>query len=341
MQETTNAGTNAGTKAAFIGLGVMGYPMAGHLAAAGYEVCVFNRTASRAAAWCQEHGGKALATPRQAATGADFVFICVGNDDDVRAVALGDDGVFAGAGPGSEGPAIVVDHTTASADLARELARVADAAGVGFLDAPVSGGQAGAENGQLTVMAGGAPELFKRAAPVIDSYAKSVKLMGGVGSGQLTKMVNQICIAGVLQGLAEGLHFAEKAGLDADAVIDVISKGAAQSWQMDNRAASMARREFEFGFAVNWMRKDLDVTLAAARQVRARLPLAALVDQFYADVQAMGGGRWDTSSLIERLRRPEERIPPAMEVGLKRVAEGLQRVQEDLLRVDGPDQQGT
>ena len=286
---------------AFIGLGIMGYPMAGHLAAAGHRVCVYNRTAARADAWLQDHEGRAAPTPREAAEGAEIVFMCVGNDDDVRSVTYGDDGIFAGAGRG----AIVVDHTTASAKLARELAAVGGERGLGFLDAPVSGGQAGAENGQLSVMVGGDAEVFDRAQGVIDCYAKIVKLMGDVGSGQLTKMVNQVCIAGIVQGLSEGLHFAEKVGLDLDAVVDVISQGAAQSWQMDNRAATMARREFEFGFAVNWMRKDLDMTLAAAREVDARMPLAALVDQFYADVQAFGGGRWDTSSLIERLRRVE------------------------------------
>ena len=294
---------SAGCAVSFVGLGVMGYPMAGHLAAAGHQVRVYNRTRARAEAWLGEHQGKAVATPREAADGAELVFMCVGNDDDVRQVALGQDGVLAGAAKG----AVVVDHTTASALLAEELAGVAAETGVGFLDAPVSGGQAGAENGQLTVMAGGAAEDFERARPVIDAYAKSVKLMGGVGCGQLTKMVNQVCIAGVLQGLAEGIHFAEKAGLDVDAVVDVISKGAAQSWQMDNRAATMARREFDFGFAVDWMRKDLDMTLAAARRFGARMPLAALVDQFYADVQAMGGRRWDTSSLVERLRRADDR----------------------------------
>ena len=287
---------------AFVGLGVMGYPMAGHLAAAGHRVRVCNRSAPRAQAWLEEHRGAAAASPRKAAEGADIVFMCVGNDDDVRSIALGEEGVFSGAPEGC----IVVDHTTASADLAGDLAGVGASIGVGFLDAPVSGGQAGAENGQLTVMVGGEEATFARAAPVIDCYAKSVKRMGDVGAGQLTKMVNQVCIAGVLQGLAEALHFAEKAGLDVDAVVDVISKGAAQSWQMDNRAATMARREFEFGFAVKWMRKDLDMTLAAARKLNARLPLAALVDQFYADVQAMGGERWDTSSLIERLRRVED-----------------------------------
>ena len=286
---------------AFVGLGVMGYPMAGHLARAGHRVCVYNRTGARADAWRGEYEGRAAPTPREAAEGAEIVFMCVGNDHDVRSVTYGDDGVLAGAGQG----AIIVDHTTASANLARELADVGADRGVGFLDAPVSGGQAGAENGQLSVMVGGEADVFARAEPVVDCYAKMVKLMGGVGCGQLTKMVNQVCIAGILQGLSEGLHFAEKAGLDVDAVVEVISQGAAQSWQMDNRAATMARREFEFGFAVNWMRKDLDMTLAAARELDARMPLAALVDQFYADVQAFGGGRWDTSSLIERLRRVE------------------------------------
>ena len=297
-----DANSGAGRAVSFVGLGVMGYPMAGHLGAAGHRVRVYNRTKVRADAWLGEHQGEAVATPRQAAEGADLVFMCVGNDDDVRQVALGPNGVLAGASKG----AVVVDHTTASALLAEELAGVAAQTGVGFLDAPVSGGQAGAENGQLTVMVGGDPAVFERARPVIDAYAKSVKLMGAVGAGQLTKMVNQVCIAGVLQGLAEGIHFAEKAGLDVDAVVDVISKGAAQSWQMDNRAGTMAKREFEFGFAVDWMRKDLDMTLAAARRFGARMPLAALVDQFYADVQAMGGARWDTSSLVERLRRVEE-----------------------------------
>ena len=287
------------TTVAFVGLGVMGYPMAGHLSGAGHTVRVFNRTARRAADWCAEHAGSACKTPREAAEGAELVFVCVGNDDDVRSVDYGDDGVLAGL----EAGAILVDHTTASADLARELAAAAEAVGGGFLDAPVSGGQAGAENGALTVMVGGAAETFEQARPVIGHYARAVRLMGPAGAGQLTKMVNQICIAGVLQGLSEGLHFAEQAGLDVEAVVDVISKGAAQSWQMDNRSATMARGEFEFGFAVNWMRKDLDITLRTGRSLRARLPLTALVDQFYADVQARGGGRWDTSSLIERLRR--------------------------------------
>lgn len=287
---------------AFVGLGVMGYPMAGHLAAAGHQVVVYNRTQNRAERWCAEHDGSLATTPRDAATGAEIVFMCVGNDDDVRSVALSDNGVMAGV----EAGAIVVDHTTASAELAVELEQVANANNADFLDAPVSGGQAGAENGQLTIMLGGAEAVFARAENVIACYAKSARLMGVVGSGQLTKMVNQVCIAGILQGLSEGLHLAEKAGLDLDDVVDVISKGAAQSWQMDNRAGTMAKREFEFGFAVNWMRKDLDIALATARKVGARMPLAGLVDQFYADVQAMGGNRWDTSSLIERLRRVEE-----------------------------------
>ena len=287
---------------AFVGLGVMGYPMAGHLAAAGHQVVVYNRTQNRAARWCAEHDGAMATTPRDAATGAEIVVMCVGNDDDVRSVALSDNGVMAGV----EAGAIVVDHTTASAELAVELEQVANVNNADFLDAPVSGGQAGAENGQLTIMLGGAEAVFARAENVIACYAKSARLMGVVGSGQLTKMVNQVCIAGILQGLSEGLHLAEKAGLDLDDVVDVISKGAAQSWQMDNRAGTMAKREFEFGFAVNWMRKDLDIALATARKVGARLPVAGLVDQFYADVQAMGGSRWDTSSLIERLRRVEE-----------------------------------
>lgn len=295
---------------AFLGLGVMGYPMAGHLAKAGHAVTVYNRTRAKAEAWVQEYGGKLADTPREAAAGADIVFLCVGNDDDVRSVALGEDGAIAGMagarGDERAGDSILVDHTTTSAILARELDAAAGAHGIGFLDAPVSGGQAGAENGQLTVMVGGDEAVYARAEGVIDIYAKMVKRMGEVGAGQMTKAVNQVCIAGVLQGLSEGLHLGEKAGLDLDAVVEVISKGAAQSWQMENRAGTMARREFDFGFAVNWMRKDLDIALNAARQLGARMPLAALVDQFYADVQAMGGSRWDTSSLIERLRRVEE-----------------------------------
>ena len=287
---------------AFVGLGVMGYPMAGHLAGAGHRVCVYNRTTARAESWAAEHGGETASTPARAAADADFVFVCVGNDADVRSVMLGADGALAGMSAG----AVLVDHTTASADLARELAAAGAAQGVGFLDAPVSGGQAGAENGQLTIMIGGDEETFAAAEPVMDCYARAVRRMGEAGAGQLTKMVNQVCIAGILQGLSEGLHFAEKAGLDVDAVVDVIGKGAAQSWQMDNRAGTMARREFEFGFAVQWMQKDLDMTLQAARRLGARMPLTALVDQFYADIAALGGSRWDTSSLIERLRRVEE-----------------------------------
>lgn len=284
-------------KVAFVGLGVMGFPMAGHLANAGHEVIVYNRTAARAQEWTQAYSGTVATTPRGAAEGAQIVFACVGNDDDVRSIALGEDGVLAGLGEG----AVFVDHTTASADLARELASAAAQKGAGFLDAPVSGGQAGAENGALTVMTGGEEGTFAQVAPVMECYAKSVKLMGPAGAGQLTKMVNQICIAGIVQGLSEGLHFAESVGLDVGAVVDVISKGAAQSWQMDNRAATMAQRKFDYGFAVNWMRKDLDICLTEASRSGASLPVTALVDQFYADVQAMGGERWDTSSLIARL----------------------------------------
>jgi len=285
---------------AFVGLGVMGYPMAGHLAVAGHPVAVFNRTVSRARAWCEAHGGGApAATPREAADGAEIAFVCVGNDDDVRSVVYGPDGVLAGLAEGG----VLVDHTTVSAELALELAAAAAERGCGFLDAPVSGGQAGAENGALTIMTGGLPDTFERVRPVMERYAKCVRLMGTAGAGQLTKMVNQICIAGVLQGLAEGLHFAEQAGLDIGEVVEVISQGAAQSWQMDNRAATMAKGQFDFGFAVDWMRKDLEIALRSARDVQARLPLTALVDQFYADVQSYGGGRWDTSSLIQRLRR--------------------------------------
>ena len=289
-------------KLAFVGLGVMGYPMAGHLAAAGHDVRVYNRTTARADAWVAEHGGDAAPTPGEAARDADIVFTCVGNDDDVRSVTLGDGGVLSGVKSG----AIVVDHTTASADLAAKLAREAAERGAGFLDAPVSGGQAGAENGQLTIMVGGDPATFAIAEPVMQHYGRAVTLIGDVGSGQLTKMVNQLCLAGIIEGLSEGMHFAEKAGLEVGLVIDVISQGAAQCWQMDNRAETMAKREFEFGFAVKWMRKDLDMTLAAARKFGARLPVAALVDQFYAEVEALGGERWDTSSLVERLRRVDD-----------------------------------
>jgi len=287
-------------KVAFIGLGVMGYPMARHLAQRGnHQVTVFNRTAAKAETWVAEYGGKSASTPKAAAEGADFVFTCVGNDNDLRAVTLGPDGAFAGMKAG----AIYIDNTTASATVARELYEAAKKINCGSLDAPVSGGQAGAENGQLSVMVGGDPDTFETAKPVIDSYAKMVGLMGPAGSGQLTKMVNQVCIAGVVQGIAEGIHFAKKAGLDVEKVIGVISKGAAQSWQMENRYKTMTAGKFDFGFAVDWMRKDLAITLEEARRNGSKLPMAALVDQFYAEVQAMGGRRWDTSSLIARLER--------------------------------------
>ncbi|MGB5689312.1 MAG: NAD(P)-dependent oxidoreductase [Woeseiaceae bacterium] len=286
-------------RVAFVGLGVMGYPMAGYLARAGHDTVVFNRTAAKAEQWVAEYGGRRAATPRAAATDAEIVFCCVGNDDDVRDVVLGEDGILAGAGDG----AVIVDHTTASATIAREIDAAAAVKSVGFLDAPVSGGQAGAENGQLTVMVGGNAEVFARAAPVIDCYAKAITLIGPVGSGQLAKMVNQICIAGVVQGLAEGLHFAKCAGLDPAVVIESISKGAAQSWQMENRWQTMVNDEFEFGFAVDWMRKDLGIALDEASRNGARLELTELVDGFYAEVQALGGNRWDTSSLIARLNK--------------------------------------
>jgi 3-hydroxyisobutyrate dehydrogenase len=282
---------------AFLGLGVMGFPMAGHLARAGHKVTVFNRTAARAQDWVAKHGGKAAPTPAAAAKGAEIVFACVGNDDDLRLILQGPDGAFAGMEKGS----VFVDHTTASAEVARESAEKGAGLGLGFLDAPVSGGQAGAENGKLTVMVGGDPGLFERVKPVIDAYARACTLLGPVGAGQLTKMVNQICIAGLVQGLSEGVNFALKAGLDPKLVIDTISKGAAQSWQMENRALTMADGKFNFGFAVNWMRKDLDICLNEAKRNGARLPVTALVDQFYAQVQARGGGRWDTSSLIHLL----------------------------------------
>ncbi len=284
-------------KTAFIGLGVMGYPMAGHLKTGGHEVTVYNRTTAKAERWAAEHGGSYAPTPREAAQGAEFVFVCVGNDDDLRAVVLGDDGAFAGMSTG----AVLVDHTTASAEVARELAEVGGQCGVEVIDAPVSGGQAGAENGALTVMCGGEAATFDKAAPVIDCFAKACILMGPAGAGQLTKMVNQICIAGLLQGLSEGMNFGQKAGLDMEKVIEVISKGAAQSWQMDNRASTMCAGKFDFGFAVDWMRKDLGIALAEAKGNGARLPVTALVDQFYAQVQARGGHRWDTSSLIQLL----------------------------------------
>ena len=289
-------------KVGFIGLGVMGFPMARHLAQkGGHDLTVYNRTAGKAQKWVAEHGGRSAPTPHAAADGADFVFSCVGNDDDLRSVALGDSGALGGMRRG----AIYVDNTTASAAVARELAAAAAERGVGFLDAPVSGGQAGAENGQLTVMVGGEQATFDKAKPIMDAYAKMVGLMGPVGAGQLTKMVNQICIAGLVQGLSEGIHFAKRAGLDVEKVIGVISKGAAQSWQMENRWKTMSEGKFDFGFAVEWMRKDLSICLATARQNGAQLPVTALVDQFYAEVQRMGGWRWDTSSLIARLERRE------------------------------------
>lgn len=281
---------------AFIGLGVMGYPMAGHLATAGFQTRVYNRTTAKAEQWCQQYQGSFATTPREAAEGADFVFMCVGNDDDLRSVVFGDDGVLAGCKAGS----ILVDHTTASANVAREIAQASD---VAFLDAPVSGGQAGAENGVLTVMIGGEQSSFDAVRPVIMSYARAAELLGDVGAGQLTKMVNQICIAGLVQGLSEGLNFAQRAGLDGHKVVDVISKGAAGSWQMENRGNTMLKDEFEFGFAVDWMRKDLSICLEESSKNGAELPITRIVNDFYGEVQAMGGGRWDTSSLIRRLTR--------------------------------------
>ena len=282
----------------FIGLGVMGNPMAGHLARAGHRVTVYNRTAAKSRRWVEQHGGTGAPTPAKAAAGAELVMMCVGNDDDVRAVVFGQDGALGAMRAGS----VLVDHTTASAQIAREIHAVAKAAGVGFLDAPVSGGQAGAENGTLTIMVGGDPDAFALAAPVLAHYARAVTLMGGAGSGQLTKMFNQICIGGLVQALAEGITFAEKAGLDVERGLEVISKGAAQSWQMENRGRTMLADKFDFGFAVDWMRKDLGLCLAEARAQGAALPVTALVDQFYARVQAQGGGRWDSSSLIRVLR---------------------------------------
>jgi len=281
---------------AFIGLGVMGYPMAGHLAKAGYTTRVYNRTAAKAEKWCEEYGGSHGVTPREAAEGADFVFMCVGNDDDLRSVVYGDDGALAGCKDG----AILVDHTTASADVAREIAGKSP---VPFLDAPVSGGQAGAENGVLTVMIGGDQAAFDAARPVIMSYARAAELLGDVGAGQLTKMVNQICIAGLVQGLSEGLNFAQRAGLDGHKVLDVISKGAAGSWQMENRGTTMLNDEFEFGFAVDWMRKDLAICLEEAKRNGAELPITGIVNDYYGEIQEMGGGRWDTSSLIRRFTK--------------------------------------
>jgi 3-hydroxyisobutyrate dehydrogenase-like beta-hydroxyacid dehydrogenase len=287
-------------KVAFIGLGVMGFPMAGHLKTkGGHDVTVYNRTAAKAADWVAKFGGTSAATPAEAAAGADFVFTCVGNDDDLRSVTIGKNGVFEGMKKG----AVLIDNTTASAEVARELDDAARVKGCDFIDAPVSGGQAGAENGVLTVMCGGDEVVFEKAKPVIDAYARMVGLMGPAGSGQLTKMINQICIAGVVQGLAEGIHFGKRAGLDIEKVVDVISKGAAGSWQMENRHKTMNQGKYDFGFAIDWMRKDLDIVLTEARRNGAKLPVTALVDQFYGDVQAMGGNRWDTSSLLARLEK--------------------------------------
>jgi len=285
-------------KVAFLGLGVMGLPMAGHLARAGHNVTVYNRTAAKAQAWVAQFGGRSAATPREAAEGQDIVFACVGNDDDLRSVVLGANGAYAGMRAG----AVFVDHTTASADIARELAGLATNQGLHFIDAPVSGGQAGAVNGVLTVMCGGEDAVFARIAPVASAYSRAVTRVGASGAGQLAKMVNQICIAGLVQGLSEGVAFGQAAGLDMKQVLAVIAKGAAQSWQMENRGETMVDDKFDFGFAVDWMRKDLGLVLAEARHNGARVPVTALVDQFYADVQKLGGGRWDTSSLVKRLR---------------------------------------
>ncbi len=287
-------------KVAFIGLGVMGFPMAGHLKQkGGHDVRVYNRTAAKAADWAAKFGGTTGATPAEAVKDADFVFTCVGNDDDLRSVTIGENGVLSAMEPG----AILIDNTTASAEVARELEAAAKEKGVYFIDAPVSGGQAGAENGVLTVMCGGEQAVFDKAKPIIDAYARMVGLMGPVGAGQLTKMMNQICIAGIVQGLSEAIHFGKQSGLDIEKVVDVISKGAAGSWQMENRHKTMDQGKYDFGFAVDWMRKDLDIVLTEARRNGAKLPLTALVDQFYGDVQAMGGNRWDTSSLLARLER--------------------------------------
>ena len=285
-------------KCAFLGLGVMGYPMAGHLVAAGHEVTVFNRTTAKAEAWAKAHGGAFAATPREAARGAEFVMACVGNDDDLRSVCLGDDGAFAGMAAGT----VFADHTTVSAAVTRELYAVADRANLSFVDAPISGGQAGAENAQLSIMCGGDEGAYQRAEPIMQAYSKICRRIGESGAGQMTKMCNQIAIAGLVQGLSEALHFAEKAGLDGRAVVEVISQGAAGSWQMANRYETMLDDAFEHGFAVDWMRKDLGICLQTANETGASLPVTALVDQFYKDVQKMGGGRWDTSSLFKRLR---------------------------------------
>ncbi|MBU3259669.1 NAD(P)-dependent oxidoreductase [Roseovarius sp. PS-C2] len=287
------------TKLAFLGLGVMGYPMAGHLQAAGHDVCVYNRTTAKAEAWVKEHGGRMGPTPREAAAGAEFVMACVGNDDDLRGVCLGPDGAFGGMKDG----AIFVDHTTVSAKVTEELYAKAQEAGLNFVDAPISGGQAGAENGQLSIMCGGDQTAYDAAEPVMNTYAKLCRRIGDTGAGQMTKMCNQIAIAGVVQGLSEALHFAEKAGLDGRAVVEVISQGAAGSWQMANRYETMLDDEFNHGFAVDWMRKDLGICLSTGNETGASLPVTALVDQFYKDVQNMGGGRWDTSSLFKRLRK--------------------------------------
>ena len=298
IAEKTYAAT-AFKRLAFLGLGVMGAPMAAHLRRAGHQVTVYNRTAAKAQCWAQQYGGRFAATPREAVSGAEMVFCCVGNDDDLRSVVLGEQGALAGMTEG----AVLVDHTTASATVARELHAAARARGVHFMDAPVSGGQAGAENGQLTVLCGAEQNVFDRVAPVIAAYAKACTRMGDVGSGQLAKMVNQICIAGVVQGLSEAIAFGEAAGLDMPTVLAAIGKGAAQSWQMDNRGQTMLQGQFDFGFAVDWMRKDLAIVLDEARHNGAKLPVTALVDQFYAQVQAAGGGRWDTSSLLTLLRQ--------------------------------------
>ncbi|HMO28713.1 NAD(P)-dependent oxidoreductase [Enterovirga sp.] len=284
-------------KVAFLGLGVMGYPMAGHLIRKGHEVTVYNRTTAKAEKWVEDHGGSFARTPEEAASGQEIVFCCVGNDNDLREVAAGPAGAFRAIGK----DAVFVDHTTASANVARELDEAAAKAGFGFVDAPVSGGQAGAQNGVLTVMCGGREEIFQRVEPVIRSYARACRLLGPAGSGQLAKMMNQICIAGLVQGLSEAVAFGQRAGLDIEAVIDVISKGAAGSWQMENRYKAMIQGKYDFGFAVDWMRKDLSICLDEARRNGAQLPVTALVDQFYAEVQRMGGGRWDTSSLLARL----------------------------------------
>ena len=285
-------------KVAFLGLGVMGYPMAGYLAAKGHDVTVYNRTTAKAEAWVAQHGGALGKTPAEAAAGCDFVMACVGNDDDLRSVVLGDDGALGAMASGS----VFVDHTTASATVARELHAIAGEKGVAFIDAPVSGGQAGAENGQLAVMCGGNADDFARAEPIMDCYSKSITLLGEIGAGQLTKMANQICIAGLVQGLSEALNFAVSAGLDGEKVVEAISGGAAGSWQMVNRHKTMLADEYEHGFAVDWMRKDLGIVLDEAKSNGARLPVTALVDQFYGEVQDMGGGRWDTSSLMRRLK---------------------------------------